>query len=227
MKILHTADWHLGRVFHEAQLIGDQAAALEQICSVVERERPNLILVAGDVFFRAVPAPDAVALLDRTLEHLLLELRIPIVMIPGNHDSAQRLGFGARLMRGAGLHLVTRLAAAIEPIGFEGESGFAVDVYALPYAEPAEVRAFLGNSGVIDHQSAISAMVDRMRPTFREGRRRILVAHDFVEGACTSESERPLSIGGTGTIDAGTLSDFDYVALGHLHAPQDCTGPCF
>ena len=225
MKILHTADWHLGRVFHEAQLIGDQVHVLEQLYGILERERPDLVVIAGDIFDRAIPPPDAIVLLDHTLQRLLLELRIPLVMIPGNHDSSARLGFGAQLMRAAGLHLVTRLEEAFVPLRFE-KDGVDLDVFALPYAEPAEVRTFLGEVTVVDHQTAVAAMTSRMREAFGGGRRTVLVAHAFVDGARTSESERPLSIGGTGTVDPGVFAGFDYVALGHLHAPQSCSPEC-
>ncbi len=222
MKFLHTADWHLGRIFHQVHLTDDQAHALDQIVALAAAERPDVILVAGDLYDRAVPPPEAVALLDRTWQRLALDLGIPVVAIPGNHDSATRVGFGSALLARAGLHLVADFDAALRPITLGG-----IDIFALPFAEPAEVRAWSGDPAARDHDSALRVCLARMRETFTAGRPRMLVAHAFVAGARReSESERPLSVGGAGTVAADAFSDFDYVALGHLHAPQVVSARC-
>ncbi|MBC8009184.1 MAG: exonuclease SbcCD subunit D, partial [Burkholderiales bacterium] len=222
MKFLHTADWHLGRIFHQVHLTEDQACALDQIVALAAAERPDVILVAGDLYDRAVPPPEAVALLDRTWQRLALELAIPVIAIPGNHDSATRIGYGAALLARSGLHLVADFEAATRPITIGG-----VDIFALPFAEPAEVRAWSGDPEVRDHSSAQRVCIERMRPHFTAGRPRILVAHAFVAGERQeSESERPLSVGGAGTVPADVYSDFNYVALGHLHAPQTVSPRC-
>lgn len=222
MKFLHTADWHLGRIFHQVHLTEDQAGVIDQIIALAAAERPDVILVAGDLYDRAVPPPEAVALLDRAWRRLALDLGIPVVAIPGNHDSAARVGFGSALLARAGLHLVADFDAALRPITVAG-----VDIFALPFAEPAEVRAWSGDAAARDHDSALRVCLDRMRQNFTAGRSRILVAHAFVAGARReSESERPLSVGGAGTVSADAFADFDYVALGHLHAPQTVSPRC-
>ncbi len=221
MKFLHTADWHLGRIFHQVHLTDDQAHVLDQVVALAAAERPDVVLVAGDLYDRAVPPPEAVALLDRTWQKLALELGIPVVAIPGNHDSATRIGYGAALLARAGLHLVADFESATRPLTVAG-----VDIFALPFAEPAEVRAWSGDASVRDHASALRVCIERMRPHF-SARPRILVAHAFVAGERReSESERPLSVGGAGTVPADTFADFAYVALGHLHAPQLVSSAC-
>ncbi len=222
MKFLHTADWHLGRIFHQVHLTADQAYVLDQIVAHAVAERVDAVIVAGDLYDRAVPPPEAVALLDRTWQRLVLDHGIPVVAIPGNHDSATRVGYGSALLARVGLHLVADFDAALRPLTLGG-----VDIFALPFAEPAEVRAWSGDPAVRDHASALAVCLDRMRPQFTPGRSRILVAHAFVAGAAReSESERPLSVGGAGTVPVDAFRDFDYVALGHLHAPQHVTPRC-
>jgi exonuclease SbcD len=221
MKFLHTADWHLGRLFHQVHLTGDQSHALDQIVRIAEEERVDVVIVAGDLYDRAVPPPEAVALLDRIWQRLTLELGIPVVAIPGNHDSATRIGYGAALLARAGLHLRADFESATRPIAIGG-----VDLFALPFAEPSEVRAWSSDPEVRDHASAMRACIGRMRPHFQAGRPRLLVAHAFVAGMHSSESERPLSVGGAGTVPADAFVDFDYVALGHLHAPQRVSDLC-
>ena len=221
MKFLHTADWHLGRIFHQVHLTDDQARILDQIVAIAAAERPDVILVAGDIYDRAVPPPEAVALLDRTWQKLALELAIPVIAIPGNHDSATRIGYGSALLARAGLHLIADFDAATRPITVAG-----IDIFALPFAEPAEVRAWSGEDSVRDHASALRVCIERMRPHFSP-RPRILVAHAFVAGERReSESERPLSVGGAGTVPADVFTGFAYVALGHLHAPQLVSAAC-
>ncbi|MBC2604933.1 exonuclease SbcCD subunit D [Pelagicoccus albus] len=222
MKFLHTADWHLGRIFHQLHLTDDQAVALDQIVDIAVAEKVDAVIVAGDLYDRAVPPPEAVALLDRTWARLISETGAPIIAIPGNHDSATRVGYGASLLAKSGLHIVANFEEAIQPIQVGG-----IDVFALPFAEPAEVRAWAGASEVRDHATAMQVCLDRMRENFSPDRRRMLVAHAFVAGAKTeSESERPLSVGGAGTVPYELFKDFDYVALGHLHAPQTIAPNC-
>lgn len=221
MKFLHTADWHLGRIFHQIHLTEDQAVVLDQIADLAAREKVDAVLVAGDLFDRAVPPPEAVALLDRMWSRLISELGVTVIATPGNHDSATRVGFGARLLARAGLHIVADFDTATRPITVAG-----VDVFALPFAEPAEVRAWSGDPAVCDHASALRVCLDRMRPHFTAGRPRLLVAHAFVAGMRETESERPLSVGGAGAVPADLFAGFDYVALGHLHAPQAISAGC-
>jgi exonuclease SbcD len=223
MRFIHTADWHLGRLFHGVHLTEDQHYALMQLVDVVKAERPDAVLVAGDIYDRAIPPPEAVDLLDDVLCRLVIDLQIPVVLIAGNHDSAQRLNFGSRLLSNRKLYVTGTLPRVCESITFNDAHG-PVHVYALPYAEPMTVRECLGCDGITDHNSAMVRLVERIR-THRPARARaILMAHAFVAGGAECESERPLSVGGAGTVDAATLGGFNYVALGHLHAPQRMGG---
>ncbi len=218
MRFLHTADWHLGRLFHGRSLLEDQAHLLNQFVELVGSERPDAVLIAGDVYDRAVPPAEAVNLLDDTLSRIVLGLQVPVVMIAGNHDSADRLGFGARLLAAGGLHIAGRPGEAGEGLRLRDAWG-EVCIQALPYAEPALVRDLLGQV-VADHDAAIAAMLGWMRERGGWGERNVLVAHAFVAGGTESESERPLSVGGSGAVPVSHFERFDYVALGHLHRAQ-------
>ncbi|MDB5355712.1 MAG: exonuclease SbcCD subunit [Phycisphaerales bacterium] len=219
MRFIHTADWHLGRLFHGGHLTDDQAHVLDQLVDLCRDAKPDALLVAGDVYDRAVPPPEAVGLLDDVLSRLVLDLEIPVVMIAGNHDSPGRLHFGARLLAGRRLYVSGQFVSQCEPIVFHDAHG-PVHVYALPYAEPSTVRCSLASDAVVDHDSAMRAIVSGIRAVHPAGVRSILVAHAFVAGGQGCESERPLSVGGAGTVDVSCFAGFDYVALGHLHRPQ-------
>ena len=223
MRFIHTADWHLGRLFHGVHLTDDQHHALMQLVEVVRAERPDALLVSGDIYDRAIPPPEAVELLDEVLCRLVIDLQIPVVLIAGNHDSAQRLNFGSRLLSNRRLYVTGTLPRTCESVIF-GDAHGPVHVYALPYAEPMTVRECLGGEGIIDHDSAMRALAARIAKHRPAGERAILMAHAFVAGGAECESERPLSVGGAGTVDAGALSGFNYVALGHLHASQRIGG---
>lgn len=218
-RFLHTGDWHLGRYLHGVSLIDDQAHVLNQFVALAREERVDTVVIAGDVYDRSVPPADAVALLDEVLAKLVIEARIPVIMIAGNHDSAERIGFGGRIFSGQGLHLRGTLDD-LSPIRLPDAHG-TVAFHALPYAEPVFARALPGGEAVHDHQSAMAHAVSILRAQQRPGERHVLVAHAFVTGGSESESERPLSVGGSGHVAADTFEGFDYVALGHLHRPQN------
>jgi exonuclease SbcD len=235
MRLLHTSDWHLGRLFHGVHLTDDQAHVLDQLVDLVENTRPHAVLIAGDIYDRAVPPPEAVALLDETLSRIAVDLRTPVVLIAGNHDSPDRIGFGARMMAGQGVHIFGTMAGAISaaPAGtlpgvlelapqmveIEDEHG-PVSIVPLPYAEPAAVRGALHSDSFVDHRSAIAALTNAAHGVLPAGRRAVVMAHVFVTGGAESESERPLSVGGTGSVDVASFQGFSYCALGHLHRPQ-------
>lgn len=219
MRLIHTADWHLGRLFHGTHLTDDQAHVLDQFVDLVREERPDAVLIAGDLYDRAVPPPEAVALLDDTLTRIAVGLEVPVILMAGNHDSPDRLSFGSRLMTARRVHVFGRLTATIEPVVLHDEHG-PVHIAVLPFAEPAVVRERLEDATVQDHDAALRALTARVRVRVPADGRTVLMAHAFVAGGEVSESERPLSIGGTGTVDAGCLAGFHYVALGHLHRPQ-------
>ena len=217
LRIVHTSDWHLGRSLHEEPLLEDQAFVLERLHELLARERPDALVVAGDVFDRAVPPPEAVALLDDFLTRVAA-LGVPVVATPGNHDSADRLCFGARLLASRGVHLRGDVTRIHEPVEIPGKGL----VYAAPFLDPEVVRGLERDESIRGHAAATARALARARadaatrdlPT-------VLVAHAFVQGAAeTPDSERPLSVGGAASVPADHLGGFDYVALGHLHAPQ-------
>lgn len=219
MRFIHTADWHLGRILHGHSLLEDQRHALDQLIDLAATLRPDAILVAGDVYDRAVPPHEAVSLMDEVIHRIVGELEIPMVVIAGNHDSGERLGFGARLLGQAGLHLAGPVSDTVASVRLADAHG-EVRIYALPYAEPAEVRAALGDDGVNCHAVAMRAMTERILRDHPADARAVLVAHAFVAGGSISDSERVLSVGGSEAVPAESFVGFDYVALGHLHRPQ-------
>ncbi len=224
MRILHTADWHLGRILHGVHLTDDQAHVLTQLVEIVAETRPDVVVVAGDVYDRAIPPPDAVALLDDTLACVADGLRTPVVLIAGNHDSPERLGFGARLLAAGRLHVVGRLPEKPAPLVLEDAHG-PVEIHALPFAEPPVVRERTGDPGVRDTASALHRLLDDARKARNPRHRAVLVAHAAVLGCETTESERPLSIGGTDAVPPRIFEGFDYVALGHFHRAQAAGAP--
>jgi len=220
MRFIHTADWHLGRLFHTVHLTDDQAYLLEQFVDLVADVRPTAVLVAGDVYDRGVPPTEAVDLLNDVLGRIVRGLGVPVVMIAGNHDSPTRLGFGSQLLSTEGLHIAGRLPpGGVLSVPFADDDGVLL-VQAIPYADPIEVRAALAEPDVQTHEQAMRALVARARDAVPPAARTVLVGHAFVAGADTSDSERPLTVGGAGTVPASVFEGFDYVALGHLHMPQ-------
>jgi len=219
MRFIHTADWHLGRLFHGVHLTEDQSHVLRQFLDVVRDAKPDVVLVAGDIYDRAIPPPEAVDLLDEVLSRLVLDLQVPTILIAGNHDSPGRLNFGARLLAGRKLYVTGTLPARCVAIPFADGAG-PVHIYPVPYAEPAVVRQCMECTTINDHDSAMRALCAAIRAGHTDGVRSILVGHAFVAGGAESESERPLSVGGAGTVDASCFDGFEYVALGHLHSPQ-------
>jgi DNA repair protein SbcD/Mre11 len=219
MRFVHTADWHLGRLFHGVNLTEDQAHILDQFVALVKDCKPDAILIAGDIYDRAVPPPEAVGLLDDVLSRLILGLKVPVILIAGNHDSPHRLGFGSRLLAGQRLHIFGSFFEEMKPVIIEDHAG-PVYIYGVPYAEPPVVREYLQCESIQNHDAAMVALVDRLRRVHPAGRRSVLVAHTFVVGGLECESERPLSVGGAGAVDCARFEGIDYVALGHLHRPQ-------
>jgi exonuclease SbcD len=219
LRIVHTSDWHLGRLFHNVHLTNDQAHVLVELVALLKDVRPDLLIVAGDVYDRAVPPAEAVELLDDVLHSIVVDLKIPTVMVAGNHDSPERLGFGARLLRAQGLFVAGTLEQALSPISFDDAFG-KVEVIPIPFAAPEQVREWCGDESMRDHAAAMQALVDRARAVRANGVRSVLVAHTYVQGGAQSESERVLEVGGAGAVPAGVFSGFDYVALGHLHRAQ-------
>lgn len=223
MRILHTSDWHLGRSFHRVSLLDAQAAFLDHLVGTVRAREVDAVVVAGDVYDRAVPPLAAVELFDQAL-HRLAEAGVPTVMISGNHDSARRLGVGAGLIGRAGIHLRTDPAHCGTPVLLSDAHG-EVAFYGLPYLEPALVRDEFKTSKA-GHEAVLGAAMERVRADLAgrdEGIRSVVLAHAFVAGGAPSESERDITVGGVASVPAGVFDGVDYVALGHLHGSQALT----
>jgi exonuclease SbcD len=218
MRLIHTSDWHLGRTLHGENLLEHQAAFLGWLLGQAVSQHADVVVVAGDVYDRAVPSTDSVALLDATLLAFARE-HIPMVITSGNHDSPIRLGFGAGLSEAAGIHLRTSVADIARPVIVGDEHG-EVGVYGIPYLLPDAVMAELGAQR--SHASVLSAAARLIRgdAAARGLSRTVVAAHAFVTGAQTSESERDIRVGGIGDAPACVFDGFSYVALGHLHGQQ-------
>ncbi|HLT29965.1 MAG TPA: exonuclease SbcCD subunit D [Myxococcaceae bacterium] len=225
MRLIHTSDWHLGRKLHDHPLIDVQAHALEQLVRLCIDEEADALVIAGDLFDRAIPPEEAVRLFDAFLRRMSREVKIPVVAISGNHDSAERLAFGADFLALGGIHLKTRFEGRVEPVVLRAR-GEEVHVYGLPYQEPTHVRAMLGAADIRSHDDALKAALAAIHERRKQHvAKSVLVAHLFARGGSESpESERSLEIGGAAQVDAASLDGFDYVALGHLHAPQRVGG---
>jgi len=218
MRILHTSDWHLGRQFHHLSLLEDQRHILEQLVNIAAEQKVDVILIAGDIYDRAIPPAAAVKLLDDVLKRLNHDLGIPIIIISGNHDSGQRLAFGAQQLAKAGIHMCGVLDKTPEPIILNDAYG-EVAFYGLPYADPAMVRDVL-EVEVHSFDQATEVLCQQILKHNSLQRRSVVLSHCFLDGGEISESERPLSVGGADQVAANHFNDFNYVALGHLHAPQ-------
>ncbi|WP_300482170.1 exonuclease SbcCD subunit D [Shewanella sp.] len=218
MKFIHTSDWHIGRQLHNQSLLDDQAFVLEQIIALADEHKVDAVIVAGDIYDRSIPPANAVALLDDVLNRLVRDLGLQVIMIAGNHDGHERLGFAAKQMAASGLHIIGPLSADIHPITLSSSSGDVV-FYPLPYAEPATVRQVF-ECEASSHEMAMDVLLEKVRQHDSQGLPKVVISHCFLDGGSESESERPLSIGGADKISPKLFTEFDYVALGHLHGPQ-------
>ena len=224
MRLLHTSDWHLGRTLHGVDLLDHKAAYLAHLVDVVRTEEVDAVVVAGDVYDRAIPPVEAVTLLSDTLAQLAE--RTTVIVTSGNHDSATRLGFGAGLMKDS-VRLRTRVAGLASPVVLSDD----VLVYGIPYLDPDFARAELADSPdaplARSHEAVTAAAMRRIRAdaATRAPARVVVAAHAFVMGGEPTESERDIRVGGVDHVAAGVFAGADYVALGHLHGPQQLTGP--
>jgi exonuclease SbcD len=218
MKFIHTSDWHIGRQFHNVSLIEDQRHVLDQLIAYVEGESVDAVIVSGDIYDRSVPPAAAVELLDDVLNKICSDLGVPVLIIPGNHDGAERLRFGSRQFRKAGLHIMGELNRITAPVMING-AGFEVSFYGIPYHDPETVRNQFGVD-VSTHDETHAYLVEQIKGAKPEGALSVLISHCFIDGAEEADSERPLSIGGADRVSFEPFAVFDYVALGHLHSPQ-------
>jgi exonuclease SbcD len=217
VRILHTSDWHLGRSFHREGMLAHQAAYIDHLLEVVESERVDLVVVAGDIYDRALPPVDAVRLADETLVRLARS-RVRVVLTSGNHDSAQRLGFSSRLIDEAGVHIRADASSVGTPVLLGDDDG-PVAVYGIPYLDPHAV-AEPWQLSARTHEAALTEAMSRVRSDLTRqasGTRSVVLAHAFVAGAQPSDSERDISVGGVSIVPTTLFDGIDYAALGHLH----------
>lgn len=215
MKFIHTADWHLGKLVHGVYMTENQREALNQFIEIVAEEKPDAVVIAGDLYDRSVPPTDAVELLDEILFKINVELKTPVVAIAGNHDSAERLSFGSSWYKHSHFYLSGKLTNSFKPVQVNG-----VNFYLVPFAEPGVVRQLLEDDSIHSHQDAMKALIGRMEEHLNPNEPNVLVGHAFVLGGQTSDSERILSVGGSGCVGAEVFEPFSYTALGHLHSPD-------
>lgn len=225
MRILHTSDWHLGRTLHKVSLADAQRDVMRQIQRIAEEHEVDLVVVSGDVYDHSMPSAEAMEMLEEALVGLLPIA--PVVVTAGNHDSRRRLGYGSRLFN-PDLHVRTGVAQIGEAIRFGDEHG-EVLVYPIPYLHPETARRLLDPEGGLEasHTAVLSEAMDRIRADLagRDAARSVVLAHAWVAGGDGSDSERDISVGGLGTVGAGVFAGVDYVALGHLHGPQEPKSP--
>lgn len=220
MRILHTSDWHIGRSLHGADRLADQERVLGALVGIIVEHRVDVVLVAGDIYDRAIPQAAATAVLDRVLT-ALRRTGAQLVIIPGNHDSAVRLGYAAGLLATTGVHLLTSVAGSDVPVVLDDTAG-PVAIYGIPYLDPALDRRALGAPHARSHADILAAAMDRIRVDLaaREATRSVVLAHAFVSGGQGSPSERDISVGGVDLVPASVFAGTTYVALGHLHRAQ-------
>lgn len=216
MKLIHLSDLHLGKRVNEYSMLEDQKYILKCILRIIDEEHPDGVLIAGDVYDKSIPPAEAVQLLDDFLTRLA-ERKLTVFLISGNHDSPERLAFGNRILEQGGLHVSPVYDGAVTPIPLTDAYG-TVHVYLLPFVKPIHVRTCL--------EVEAETYTDAMRPAIEKMQidpacRNVLVTHQFVAGTQRTESEE-ISVGGTDPVDVSVFDDFDYVALGHLHRPQNC-----
>lgn len=216
MKFIHLSDLHLGKRLYETSFIEDQESVLKQIVKIIDVEKPQGILIAGDVYDKSVPSAEAVQLFDGFLVELA-KRNLQVFVISGNHDSAERIAFGSQIMDGAGIHLSPVYNGEIAAKPLNDEHG-ELNVYMLPFIKPSHVRRYYEKEGIETYTDAVRVAIEKMNVD--KSKRNVLITHQFVTGARRSESEE--SVGGTDNVDASVFDGFDYVALGHLHGPQRC-----
>ncbi len=221
MKIFHTADWHLGKLVQGVYMTEEQDYVLEQFYGAIEQEKPDAIIIAGDLYDRAVPPTDAVALFDKVLKKIVVDFEVPVLAIAGNHDSPGRLQFGSEFMRENGFYIAGQMTKEIVPVVLNDEFG-EVHFHLVPFADPSIVRNLHDDEHIKNHHDAMTKITEVIHEQKDENARHVFVGHAFVtpHGESednTSDSERPIAIGGAEYVAARLFDDFHYTALGHLH----------
>ena len=215
MRFLHLSDLHLGKRVNEFSMLEDQAYILKEILKIIDEQKVEAVLIAGDIYDKVIPSAEAVRLLDDFLTRLATR-KLPVFLISGNHDSAERIAFGSRLMSSRQIYLSPVFEADVEPVTVNDKYG-EINIYMLPFVKPSLVKRVYPEEEIITYQDAVNAAVQHMQ--INTDKRNILLAHQFVTGAARCDSEE-MSVGGLDDVDAAIFDGFDYVALGHLHGPQ-------
>lgn len=216
MKLIHLSDLHLGKRLGEFSMLEDQQYILTKIINIVDDERPDGVIIAGDVYDKSVPSVEAVELFDDFLVRLA-KRKLQVFVIGGNHDSQERLAFGNRLFDARGVHISPVYNGTAAKFSFEDNYG-TVDIYMLPFIKPANVKRFFPDDEILTYTDALRLAINNMH--INRANRNVLITHQFVTGAMRSESE-DISVGGSDNVDASVFMGFDYVALGHIHGPQN------
>ena len=215
MRLLHLSDLHLGKRVNEFSMLEDQKDILRKILKIADEEKPQAFLIAGDVYDKSIPTVEAIQLFDDFLCELS-KRKVQTFIISGNHDSAERMAFGGRLMKESGVYVAPVYAGKTQAVVLEDKWG-PINIYLLPFVKPANIKRFFEDEQIENYTDAIRVAVEQMKLNTNE--RNVLVTHQFVTGAKRSESE-DISVGGTDNVDASVFDEFDYVALGHIHGPQ-------
>lgn len=221
MKFFHTADWHLGKLVQGVYMTDGQRYVLDQFIEAIEEEKPDAVIIAGDLYDRAVPPIEAITLFDEVLKKIIIDLETPVLAIGGNHDSPGRLHFGSSLMQSNGYHIVGQMTKEIEPVVLSDEYG-EVHFHLVPFADPSMVKYLYEDDTIANHHDAMQKVTDAIRKKMAAEARHVFVGHAFVTPSGerednTSESERPIAIGGAEYVSAHLFEPFHYTALGHLH----------
>lgn len=221
LKIFHTADWHLGKLVQGVYMTEDQRYVLNQFLQAIDEEKPDVVVIAGDLYDRALPPVEAVDLLNEMFEEIVLKRKVPVLSIAGNHDSPTRLEFGSSLMKECGLYIVGELDDKLEPIVLQDEYG-EVHFHLVPFAEPSTVKNVFQCESIHTYDDAMKTIIGKIEENMDQTKRHVFVGHAFVtpsgeKGENTSDSERPLAIGGSECVNAHYFEPFHYTALGHLH----------
>lgn len=216
MKLIHLSDLHIGKRVNEISMLEEQQHILSSILLIIDAEKPDAVLIAGDVYDKSIPSTEAVSLFDDFLVSLARR-NVPVMIISGNHDSAERLAFCNRLLGNAGIHISPAYHGPIEPVTLSDDVG-DVNFWLLPFVKPAHVKRFHPEAHIDSYTDACRVAIENMAIDF--SKRNVLLTHQFVTGAATCSSEE-ISVGGTDNVDASVFDCFDYVALGHIHGPQN------
>jgi exonuclease SbcD len=225
VRLFHTSDWHLGRLLYGKSLLEEQAFALARLLELIDEKRPDGLLIAGDIFDRTLPPEAAVQLFDWFCSEAALKRRLPVFVIPGNHDSNERIGFGSALLRASGLTIYSRIEDTLKPVRLTAADGSSALIYGIPFLDPALIARFLDQDHLKTPDEVTRALVARIHADAPADVPSVLMAHAFVVGGESSESERDLFVGGSSVVSADAFAGFSYTALGHLHKPQNAGAP--